>query len=90
MISWLRDLFRRHRGKAKRPAEIRELLVDARAARLAKLAKREGMTIDEFDDALSLLARQYPVTIDEVVAVVERHGLAGAQRELKESTDADA
>jgi len=61
-----------------RPAPPR-VLVSTTAARVAKVAKAEGIEVCEADEALRLIALESRLTLDEVAALAEQHGLAAAQ-----------
>ena len=76
---WLR------RGK-KRARGTRELKLSAKATRLGRISRREGITIEVLGDALTLLAEEFPVTSDHVLDVVDAYGLGRARGELEAMT----
>lgn len=83
----LRALIRRWwRAKfiRRRTPLIRAALIDADAARLARVARAEGVHVDTLDEGLCLLVRTHDVTWAEAVALVERNGLARAGQILME------
>ena len=84
MIRWLLRWLRGVRP-AIHSRRIRLALMDARTARLRAIATRERMDGDQLDDALTLLAQQYPVTLDQALDLVDRHGLEGAAAFLAEA-----
>lgn len=49
--------------------------ITERAAGVAKAARAEGISPKELDDAIKFLAESYPVTADDVLALVESIGL---------------
>ena len=60
-------------------------MIGVRARRHARVAEAEGLSSAELDDAVQLLAARYPITADEVLAVVEDHGLANAPAQIEMS-----
>lgn len=74
----------------KRPRPIRLLILEARTDRVGRLAAREGLRVDELEDAIQLLAGRYPATSDDILAVIERHGLDRAADELEASVRGQA
>jgi hypothetical protein len=49
------------------------------------VADAEGVTPAEIDDAVRLLAVRYPLTGEDVLVVIEEHGLARAEAQIEES-----
>lgn len=93
MIKTLMRLLRRALGRTEQRhhdreqmRRIRALVIGAREARLRELAAIEGLTISELDDVLTMLAHTYPLTLDDAILLVERHGLARTHHQL-ESTN---
>lgn len=90
-FAWLWSLVLRALGRPGaptlrlRPASARALIVDARAARVERAAKRERVPAEELEDSIQLLAARYPITADDVLAVIERHGLAQAQAHIEQA-----
>jgi hypothetical protein len=53
---------------------------------MQRIAETEGVTPEELDDAVQLLAGRYPVTTADVLAVVEEHGLERAEDKIEAAT----
>lgn len=80
--------FRWLRGPRKRlgPGKLtRSMMIELQARRIHGLARAHGISPDELEDAVQLLASAYPVTFDDVLAVVEDVGLDGARARLDAS-----
>jgi hypothetical protein len=83
----LRSVWRRLSKRADRRRRRRlEALADVSSeARVRAVAARERMPVSELEDALQMLARRYPMTMLDVLGVVEAHGLADAQARIEEA-----
>ncbi len=73
---WLRRGRKRARGSL-------ELKLSAKATRLGRIAEREGIDIETLEDALVLIAGEFPVTVSEVLDVVDAFGLGRARGKLE-------
>jgi hypothetical protein len=62
--------------------KLRSLAVGAHVDRLGRIADKEDVGIEEMEDALRLLASEHQATRDEILDIVEAHGLAGASKAL--------
>jgi hypothetical protein len=98
MLRALLSLLRRARGRSYHASRdrdqnrrIRALVIDAREKKLRTLAIAERVTAADLDDALDVLTQTYPITRDDAVLLIERHGLTLAHSLLAlEAGDADA
>ena len=81
--SWWSRLWRR---AADRPPDFGLMLLDASARRMARVARREGIAVEDLDDSLTLMATESHLTHFEILALVEEHGLVRAETIVREGS----
>lgn len=63
----------------------KQLVLVSQALRVQRAAEKEGIQPGELEDAITVLASRYPVTADDVLTIIEQHGLEDARAKLAEA-----
>lgn len=63
---------------ARPSSGVRALVRSAKTGRVVRLAEAEGVRPSEIQDAIGLMVETHPMTREEIIDLVEEHGLAQA------------